>query len=412
MRLNRPIRCSAIFPLLRGFKATSVETGTYAQFNVGAGDFPKIDAASDAAEADSTAVTINATAHSVLLGDRIKFTSGSLKGQSRAVESTTANSITVDDPFSDPPTTGDTFSIQRRCVRSSAGKVKGVYDRQGPSGFIVGSAGADVQDGGYAVYDTDFDGSDVYLKTLNNTGAADDGTMYGLSLGFDAKEIFYTDKPKQQVKSSFYQPRLLAASIADDGTVNIGSSELSVSVASSVYTISFPGAFQAAPVIVAIPIGNSGDESIQVTSVSVESCEISTFDDGNASDLPFQFIALGSYSPNASIGGRNLVLTDQDRVRLEAFQITVDGSTPSINRQTCPATITDNGVGDYTLTVTEAGLRDMVAVATAKDHRVRLYSAPDEDDIRVAVTDPSKQGAAVEDDVNIIAILFDSEEAY
>lgn len=67
----------------------------------------------DAVEAGSSTSVINATAHSAIVGDRIRFTSGALDTLEYDVESVTANTITVLPTMSVAPSAADTFSILR-----------------------------------------------------------------------------------------------------------------------------------------------------------------------------------------------------------------------------------------------------------------------------------------------------------
>jgi len=71
-------------------------------------------AGSDAAEAGSTTSTITATAHSLLVGDRIRFTSGALVDTGEYdVTAVTTDTITLGQTLSVAPGAGDAFAILR-----------------------------------------------------------------------------------------------------------------------------------------------------------------------------------------------------------------------------------------------------------------------------------------------------------
>lgn len=68
---------------------------------------------SDAVEANSTAIIINATAHAARVGDRIKITSGALQGDIAYVQEVATNTITLSQTLSAAPATSVTFDILR-----------------------------------------------------------------------------------------------------------------------------------------------------------------------------------------------------------------------------------------------------------------------------------------------------------
>lgn len=75
----------------------------------------------DAAEAASTTLIINATAHNAQIGDQIIISSGSLKGEAREARLITTNTVTVDVAFSGSPASGDTFEILRPQLAQQVG---------------------------------------------------------------------------------------------------------------------------------------------------------------------------------------------------------------------------------------------------------------------------------------------------
>jgi hypothetical protein len=80
----------------------------------------------DAAEASSTTILINAASHAAKIGDIIRMTSGATSGETAVVYSVSTNAITLAQPLSAAPAALDTFSILRfrfPVVDSSGGLV-------------------------------------------------------------------------------------------------------------------------------------------------------------------------------------------------------------------------------------------------------------------------------------------------
>lgn len=68
---------------------------------------------SDACEVGSTSSVINATAHAALVGDVIKFSSGTFSGREVKVSSVAPNTLTLAETLTSAPSAGDTFDILR-----------------------------------------------------------------------------------------------------------------------------------------------------------------------------------------------------------------------------------------------------------------------------------------------------------
>jgi hypothetical protein len=94
--------------------------------------------ATDVVEADSTTTAINATAHSALRGDIIRFTSGALDKVEVRVKSVTANAITPVETLPSAPALAVTFQILRQTTP--------VVDSSGNLNISVSAGGADYVD--------------------------------------------------------------------------------------------------------------------------------------------------------------------------------------------------------------------------------------------------------------------------
>lgn len=64
-------------------------------------------------DANSTKTVIDSTAHSAVVGDVVRFTSGALSGNEYIVTATTTNTFTINEFASVAPSSGDAFSIFR-----------------------------------------------------------------------------------------------------------------------------------------------------------------------------------------------------------------------------------------------------------------------------------------------------------
>lgn len=96
----------------------------------------------------------------------------------------------------------------------------------------------------------------------------------------------------REIKIGQRLPRVVAAVIEDDGTVSVGSSDVSVAVAASVYTITLAKPFARMP-IVSLAQDDAG--VLVLSSVAADEIEVSAFDvDGTTpKDIGFHIQVLG-----------------------------------------------------------------------------------------------------------------------
>lgn len=97
----------------------------------------------------------------------------------------------------------------------------------------------------------------------------------------------------------------------------------------------------------------------------------------------------------------------QPKERRIVFKITESGGTPTLAYGQHQLTITDQGVGDYLVTLVEAGVQSCLALLTsARDGRVVRVGTCTKTSVQVLVDDDS--GTAAEGDVIGEILCFDS----
>jgi hypothetical protein len=96
----------------------------------------------------------------------------------------------------------------------------------------------------------------------------------------------------RSIKSPQRAPRALHAVVQSDGTVDVGSKDLSVALAASVYTITPVQAFARVPVVCVTP---TEPGVLVLTSVTASAVEVSAFavDGTTATDKGFHIQILG-----------------------------------------------------------------------------------------------------------------------
>jgi hypothetical protein len=224
------------------------------------------------------------------------------------------------------------------------------------------SAGSGVATGAFGNINAVSTASAARLLTKNSAGSNADGLCHGLIYGWDSADTINT-ACDVSVKNTGLAPRLLPITLSAPSTLVEGKYLASASAVSEVTTLIWARAFQRAPIIIgcATTLGNT----VNITSSSVSGAVVCQYDsDGSATTGGMHLFVLGWDRENR-IGRRRMSLkVPQLAPRMLAFNITVTGGTPVITGYD-GATITDNGVGDFTLTFTKAFLRAPVVVASS-----------------------------------------------
>jgi hypothetical protein len=244
--------------------------------------------ATDAAEANSTASVINATAHAAIPGDVIYFTSGALDKSEYGVLSVTDDTITVVEQMRAAPSTGDVFQVMRfkHPVVNSSGSPQ-VTASPGPTQYLLnGSAQEVTEDTGTPANnrffpvkigdDTDYlgvnaDGSinavvtgTVAVGNFPTTVATDAGNADASTI----RTVIATDQAKLTVDVDNFP-----ATQTVDGTVDVGNFPATQTVDGTVDVGNFPTSFEVSN----FPASQTVDGTVSVDAVPAAPGRTSVF---------------------------------------------------------------------------------------------------------------------------------------
>lgn len=300
-------------------------------------------------------------------------------------------------------------------ARAAAGKVtltqaeSSLFTR-GP--IVVGQIGASIADGGFAAYDTVPGSGVITMSCLDAAGAADDGTGYLLALGFGNIDTDRFDD-SQVVRCTMNDPKILGWYITNNGTVAVASGGLQAAVtrtSTGIVNIAFSPAHPQYRSFIVLPIsasvrssrittgdGNSVVVQINDTSAVVQDCD---------------FILLALMSGNSDGSGRCLdpllvpqlypeILAGRIVTTVGVPALTIGGATNGVD-----FTVTDNGVGDVSITLARAAGREILPIACAKASRIQLLAAPTTTVARFGMFNAA--GVAADDDFDFIILTYDT----
>lgn len=223
------------------------------------------------------------------------------------------------------------------------------FNRQG---FVV--ATPEIGSGAVANFTTT-DIEKFAVITRDNANGAVDGAVHALCLGYDSEYTDRHDYPMHPLTGTRSRARLIPFRLAADGTVEFGSYQVSASYdgGTGVYTVTPKRPFNTAPVLVC-GIEDAAARMVNVANVALGSSEITAWDSAAAASTGIIHGCMLGWDTTEDGGlHRKVIETPQRKTRLEAFRVTVAGGVPTIARGTTDATITDGGVGIYTLTFTK-----------------------------------------------------------
>lgn len=240
------------------------------------------------------------------------------------------------------------------------------------NGTMFMTQGADA--GGYATYNTaNSSGSNFAYSLLAHGGGANDGTGEGFLFGWDSSDE--TLGIKQIVKAnSFTAPRILWARITgSSGAVAIGGTGIACTrTGTGTYVIKFKPAFGASPVVMANCIGNTYYPTISAKSAAGVTVTFNQVG-AAAADANFYFLALGSDS-ESDVGKCNTPLeNNQRKPRVVVAEVTNSaGSWSKTIGSTDFGAITDNGAGDFSMTMAEPFAREGAVFAFTTTQRATI----------------------------------------
>lgn len=282
--------------------------------------------------------------------------------------------------------------------------------------ITVATPGANVANGGFATYDTDATKSAIVLESLGVAGSGDDGTIHGLSFGWDYAQSdhlgFHGGQPL--VNTNGYEPILLGVHVTAAGAVTMGGKLITPTISdTSLFTCALRHAFCRTAFAVASPIHASAAKAISVLSSSASSVGIQTFQSGGTKEAnEFQALILGWRHKDVLWGRRSIVQTPRRKPKIIAFEITDTAGTPSVTIGSDDLTVTDNGTGDYTLTWKTASkpTQAPIVIVTGKTTRTQLHSAPTATSARILSFNAG--GSATDGSLQGVALCFDYADEY
>jgi len=281
-------------------------------------------------------------------------------------------------------------------------------DYYGRNSIIVATPGADVAQGGYAAYNSTAGQADVSAYLTNAAGTGDDGTGYAMVLGFEDDD---TDRlePYQSVRTQAVSPRLMGFKVDAAGTISSGSNQAAISLASSVYSLTFNRTFGRGSVVVVSPIAATR-KAVRVTAASALGASIETYDPvGTAlEDNSFYCLVMGWDTPDEQAGFRRTCRVPQLAPRMESYFIDGTG-TASIDIGSEDGTLTDNGTGDYSVTFKQPFTRAPIVIVTGRTHPAQLLASATTTGFRVGCFN-NGTNAAVDDKLYAIVLGYDGEE--
>ncbi len=309
---------------------------------------------------------------------------------------------------------GDNFTTT---TRNSAGKVTLVpVEPWVRVPVMLGGVASDIADGGFVTYDTVAADNSIVLEALGAAGAGDDGSFYGLAMGWDWDDTqVYSD---QLQKAARRGARVILGQVAAAGTLTLGNGQCVITKSSTgVYVLQFRRAFSNEPLVFVTPIAAT-QKSYKVTATA-EQVTITMFSSAEAAeDNGFLFLVYG-HDSTEDVGRQHApILCPRGKTRMIGLKVEGADGSPSITIGDNNLAVTDQGTGDYLLDFSGVPWFDQVSptygklmvFGTALGNRVQLASDPTDDTFNVLIFNAA--GVAADDDVYLIAFASEDSTDY
>lgn len=297
--------------------------------------------------------------------------------------------------------------------RNSAGNATitqaelGLFSR-GP--MLIATHGENIETAGFATRYQDPASGVIRPQLYTAGGAGDDGAGYALLAGFGNTDTDRYDDT-QLVRSTFCDPQLLAWRITNNGTLAVASGGTQASVVRSeagviTVTLSPARAQYRAAAVCAV---SASCRSAKISSFDGQTIEIRTQDAAAAvQDCDIILFVLTSGNSDESARRMDVLRCPQMFPELIFGRVTVTAGAPSVTiggaTHGVDFSVTDNGVGDYTVNLVTTFLRPCLAIPCATDNRAQLLATPTENSFRVGVFDVA--GAAADDTFDFICLGY------
>lgn len=247
------------------------------------------------------------------------------------------------------------------------------------NGLILLSQGTTI--GGYAAYNSTSGENDAFGYTiLNASGTANEGVAEGFCFGFDSADLSLCKK--QRVAATNSAPRIIWGKVTGStGAVAIGARDFSVTrTASGTYSVSYRRAFARTPIVMVTGVATGAATTASITSKTASTVAVTMAPQtGTPTDADFYICAIGSDARSDSARGRMPLQNSQRLPRIVACEITNTGGTPTLTiggatGGTDFTSLTDNGAGDFSVTIAEAFKREPAIFVTTTTQRAQVHS--------------------------------------
>lgn len=270
-------------------------------------------------------------------------------------------------------------------LRTGAGAVtwtlKDGLTRNGMFFASLGTGG-----GGYLDIDDTVGKTTTFTSTFRDfDGSASSATYDGFFYGWDSSDANITKA--QRVACTMNDARIVWGRVTgSSGAVAFGKGDFKVTrTTTGRYTIEYKRPFSTVPVLQITPISTSATAAPDLPSNSVTrngyTIDIRLYDESsNAIDMDFYIVAIGQDSRSDSGKNRNPLFNSQRKPRIVAGQVintggawtwAAGGSTGGADFST---TITDNGAGDFTVTLSELYKREPAILVSTTGQRAMIHS--------------------------------------
>lgn len=265
------------------------------------------------------------------------------------------------------------FTLTNRMGFSRNGFFLGTTDNQNPG------------DGAYVSYGATTGTSSAFIiNTFDSAGNATDGRTDGIFFGFDSTDANLV-RPQNVDCSRNYSRINFGKVTGATGAVTIGTRDFSCTrSATGTYTVTFLRAYAQTPVVLASPISTAATAVANITSnISARpgnSIGLKTLDEtGTPQDYDFYLLVVGQDSRSDSGRNHYPLQCSQRKPRIVACQITNTAGTPTltIGGATGGAdftTLTDNGAGDFSVTIAEPFKREPAIFVMTSSQRSQVHS--------------------------------------
>lgn len=276
----------------------------------------------------------------------------------------------------------------------------------------VGCVGAGIADGGYLSLFPSPSSSAVRLRTLTSAGATADSAGDLICFGRGDASTALTSL--QTLLCATDRCSLIGLTVdgtTSSGTMTVGGGDASVTKnGTGDYTLTFKPAFGRTPVIAAT-VQNAATSMIRVSAKSAASVTIKTFTAAAVpADRIFHVFILGTRSKEETGRVYAPINGSQRESRLIAVKVNYSGGVPSVSTNTTDiSAVSDNGTGDFTLTLARPFRRAPVVVSSAEGDVATVISVSSTQ-VRILVGDSA--GTAADTPAHVAILGSDDPAQY